>query len=255
MLAELQKSMREALLDIDRPAPESLCPKRFEIYRRSVVLSLEQALGDAFPATEALVGRTWFRPAARAFARLTPPLVPQLSAYGEGFPEFLAINASSEQHPALLDLARFEWNRLCAYFAADAPGLDARRLLDVPAVLYPDVRFIFHPSARVWLLDRKEPTVCSVLAEVGGFPLSGEERSGVMVIRSSGGVSGTFLRYGEVKLLSALLIGATLAEASTFAQHARPQADEDLQEMLLRCIRLGLFSDFILPGGAMSTRY
>ncbi len=249
MLADLQAAMRRSLLAIEGDRPAGIvadgipAAARFDIYRRSVVMSLEQCLADAFPATERLLDPCWFRPAARAFARHFPPALPQLSAYGEGFPAFLAANGALEVHEAAVDLAQLEWARMSAYFAADAPSLDLDRLARLAPADTPALRFGMHPSFRLQPLLRPVPAVLSLLSEWGSMipPPGAQDRFvGSFVLRARRGVLLGFADSGEFALMSALSAGSALGAAADLAW-AEDRAI-DLQAVLSRHFQLGSFS-------------
>ncbi len=110
-----------ALLDPDVAAPDGLVAwngsdpaHRFAVYRNNVTSALSDVLADSFPVTQQLVGEEFFRAMARIFLRGSPPPSPILTAYGEGFPAFVADFAPARTVPFLADVARLEWLRLRA---------------------------------------------------------------------------------------------------------------------------------------------
>jgi hypothetical protein len=249
LLAELQAAMRDALLDLDGVGPPGIVAdgvsteERFEIYRKSVILSLEACLADAFPATEQLLGRLWFRPAARAFARNFPPRAPQLSVYGAEFPAFLAANGAFDVHEAAPDLAQLEWARLTAYFAADAPMLE----IDLLARLSPEevetLRLPLHPSFRLQTLLRPEPAVLSTLIAFGAADIrqgAGKPAVGSFALRAGGKIILGLAEAGEFALLSAFAEGASLNEGADRAWAEDPSFD--LQSILSRHLQIGTFT-------------
>src|SRR6516165_11874225 len=87
-LAERQRGFASALLDPELPVPTGLVgpdgepdPKRFAVYRNNVVVSLIEALEDAFPAVRRIVGADFFRAMARAHVMEEPPCSPILLDY------------------------------------------------------------------------------------------------------------------------------------------------------------------------------
>lgn len=147
-----------ALLDPDAAVPDGLVAwngsdpaRRFAVYRNNVTSALSDVLADSFPVTQQLVGEEFFRAMARVFLRRSPPRSPILSAYGEGFPAFVADFAPARALPFLADVARLEWLRLRALHAADAAALQpdeiARALADPDRL--PGLRLRLHPAAGV----------------------------------------------------------------------------------------------------------
>jgi hypothetical protein len=100
-------------------APE----RRLALYRNNVLLSLRRVLEGTFPATRRLLGPERFAEIALAFIRCAPPDRPQLLAYGTDFPAF--VERGGESSTVVADVARCEWAREEAYYAADAPPLMA----------------------------------------------------------------------------------------------------------------------------------
>ncbi|NBB83119.1 MAG: DUF2063 domain-containing protein, partial [Alphaproteobacteria bacterium] len=183
-LAELQRAMAAAVLGGDRAAAEAsivadrIAPAdRLDVYAGTVRISLTQALEAAFPVVARLVGERFFHAAARRFVEAHPPQRPQLLSYGGGFADFLAAFEPARSLPYLPDVARLEWARVQALFAADAAPLAAEALGEVPAEAMPRLVFDLHPSLRVvasawpiqaiWQANR-QPTVPKVDLGAGG---------------------------------------------------------------------------------------
>jgi hypothetical protein len=123
-------------------APE----RRLAVYRNNVLLSLRRVLEGAFPASRRLLGPERFAKLAQAFIRSAPPERPQLMTYGAGFPAFLERSAEAVAMVHVADVARLEWAREEAYYAADAPPLSATDLASIPIDGYAELRFDLHPT-------------------------------------------------------------------------------------------------------------
>jgi hypothetical protein len=125
--------------------------RRFAIHRNNVVVSLVDAIADAYPVTQALVGDEFFRAMAREFVRARPPRSPVLAWYGAGFAEFVEGFAPAAGLPYLADVARLEWLRVLSWHAADAQPLAAAdfAVLAADAAALPGMRFALHPAASV----------------------------------------------------------------------------------------------------------
>lgn len=125
--------------------------RRFAVYRNNVMVSLIDALADACPVTQALVGEEFFRAMAAVFARANPPLSPVMAYYGAGFSDFIERFPAAAELPYLADVARLEMLRVHAYHAADAMAIapdEISRLLEDPERL-PEARFKLQPSLRI----------------------------------------------------------------------------------------------------------
>jgi hypothetical protein len=132
MLLDFQHSFASAILDGMKAQDISdgllVDPLRFELYVRHTLVSLRTALEDAFPVTRRLVGPRFFAEMAKQFVVMHPPTNGWLSAYGEGFPEFVAQYRSAVSLAYLPDVARIEWARIRAANASANPGLELKSL-------------------------------------------------------------------------------------------------------------------------------
>lgn len=157
MLREFQEDFRRALLRgeygaaaarmIDDRVPGA---ERIKVYRGNTMVSLTEVLANAFPACVKVTTEENFKVAARAFIKAHPPARPYLFSYGDAFPDFLENFAPAKRdHPFLPDLARLEWARIEAYYAADAAPLDPAAIQEVPEDAYPSLRFTAHPATRL----------------------------------------------------------------------------------------------------------
>lgn len=79
------------------------------VHRNTVLSALANALRQAFPAVNQLVGEAFFDRMAVEFARAQPPGAPQLDEYGAAFPAFIAGFPGTEALPYLAELAQFDW--------------------------------------------------------------------------------------------------------------------------------------------------
>ncbi|HYE51136.1 MAG TPA: DNA-binding domain-containing protein [Azospirillaceae bacterium] len=241
-LRGFQEDLRAAVLGGD-PGPvlrrlEGPVPAtRLAVLRSNVLGSLAGALADAFPVTERLLGAAVFRPLALAYAAASPPEAPQLLAYGGGFPDHL------EECPGLPpgagSLARLEWARNGAYFAADATPLPLERVRAVPPDLHAGIRFLLHPSARLLATGHRALAVLEAAAagDPPAPPEPGPER--LLVVRPGLDVLYRRLSPGAFGFLLAVGAGMTLGEAAAAAHLSEPAMD--LTAVLAGHLALGTF--------------
>ncbi len=155
MLLEIQRAFRATVIsqdDVVAAQVRAACgsvENRIAIYRNTVQQSLIDILATAFPATQRIVGPRFFAALARDFVVHHPPDVPQLSKYGAGFADFIKVHEHVREIPYLADIARLEWARSEAYFAADALPLDPAQLGAVPPEKLPTLTFALHPATRL----------------------------------------------------------------------------------------------------------
>lgn len=112
------KQVQEAFLDglfltedvpnfIDSPQPKA----RFNIYRQTIFLNLQQSLSLTFPGIWKLLGQDCANSIAYAFyaGQRQLPITGCLDDYGFSFPSFLQTISQLESYPYLSDYANYEW--------------------------------------------------------------------------------------------------------------------------------------------------
>ncbi|MCX2725321.1 DNA-binding domain-containing protein [Roseibium salinum] len=218
-----------ALLDPQAAAPAGLigpdgkaAPKRFNVYRNNVIVSLCEALGQTFPAIRTLLGEDYFDALARAFAAKHPPASPVLIWYGCEFAAFVECFPPLAAYPYLADVARVEWAWLQAYHAEDAAPLNPAALGAVAPDVVAGIRFNRHPAAAV--IASKWPVLDLVRANrfdggQGGSIDLGTPQA-VLVTRPDLDVELRLLRPGGGEFLNTLFEGSSLGEAAAFAQES-----------------------------------
>jgi hypothetical protein len=225
-----------ALLDAELPPPDGLrvpegdaLARRFAVYRNNVLVSLVDALAARFPVTERLVGTDFFRAMAQAFAAAAPPRSPLLTAYGDGFADFIAAFPPAAALPYLADVARLEAARTRAYHAADVAPLpeaavralaarDGEELLATRLTLHPSAEVLHSPFAvaTIWAAHQGADVPCG---------LDSEGPEDVLVARPEAEVEVTRLPPGGALFVGALADGANLADAAGTALTEVPGFD------------------------------
>ncbi len=219
-------------------APE----RRLGVYRNNVLSSLGGVLEGNFPASRRRLGPERFAALAERFIRAEPPARPQLSGYGAGFPDFLERSGEAARLPWLGDVARLEWAREEAYYAADAEPLAPTTLASIPAGRYPGLRFEPHLSLR--LIRSAGPVHSLWRAALDGpigdtTPGSGRPEQ-VLVVRPGMTVTTRPIALADLLLVEALADGLPLSDAAARAQRA--DARFDLQAALALHLAGGSFA-------------
>lgn len=258
-LADIQAALRAAVLGGDSAAlapwidGNGLDPaQRIAIHRNNTTVGLIDALEASFPVVRALVGEAFFAQAARAFVRAHPPIGPVLTAYGEGFADFLAAYEPAAGLPYLPDVARLERARLSAQTAASADPVAPEALSAIPSPLFAHARCSVHPSFRVvvsaWPVDRIWAMHQPDWPEGETVSLD-EGPATVLLCRPDRTVRMARADRGTVSLLWALDMGQTL---ETAAAAAAKEADAafDLTAALGLALSLGLLTDVVVPRDA-----
>ncbi|MBG6164229.1 DUF2063 domain-containing protein [Roseibium album] len=242
----------EALWNPEAATPSGLigpdgltAPKRFNVYRNNVIVSLCDALEQTFPALQNLLGEDYFKALARAFVVQHPPKSPVLIWYGSDFPDFIEAFPPLASYPYLADVARVEWAWVQAYHAADVAPLDPAALGSVDPNVLGSIRFEKHPAAA--LIMSSWPVWD--LARANRFEPDEEIRvdldrsQSVLIARPEFDVELLQLRPGGDVFLNALLSGATLGEAAALAEGQ--VAEFSLSDCLSDCLSIGVFTDLV----------
>lgn len=250
----MQAEAREAsfaagLLDPARPAPPGFgsagSGRGYAVHRNNVTVGLVDALEAAYPAVAALVGRDFFRAAAREHVRADPPRSPVLIDYGGGFARFLAAFPPAAGLPWLADVARLEWAWTRAFHAVDAAPADLALLASRAPEALAEARLALHPSARI---VRSRWSVATIWAETrrGDAERTRDAaRPETALVRRPGeAVIVSTLAPGDDAFLSVLAEGATVADA---AEAAAPHAGFDLSDAFRRLFAAGVFAGFADP--------
>ncbi len=221
-LAERQRGFAAALLDGALPMPFGLVgpdgepsPKRFAVYRNNVVVGLTEALRDAFPAVQRIVGTEFFQAMARAYVVVEPPRLPILLDYGLGFPEFIGEFEPAAVLPYLADVARIERAWTEAYHAPEASPIDPIALAALGPEEFSAVRFQLHPSTRlvrsqfpaltIWQMNVADGVPAPVDLAAGG--------EDVLVVRPLADVEARLIPGGSFEFVQTLADGASVLAA------------------------------------------
>jgi len=247
-------------------APELPCPPglkawngsdpavRLAVHRNNVVSSLIDALADAFPVTQALVGAEFFRAMASVFVRRHPPRSRVLAHYGEELPGFIERFDPAASVPYLADVARLERARIRAYHAADVPPVQAEAVAaalacgeavaDLRLELHPGVSVLVSPYAvaSLWAAHQTDDEGDIALVD----PQAPES---VLILREGLDVLVLVLAPGMAAFITALQQGAPLAAAALPAQgHAADLATEfDLTAAVSLLMQRGAVTSLHIP--------
>lgn len=245
-MPEYQDAFTRALLDPARPAPDGVvrpdgtpASKRFDVYRNNVIVSLSDAMGDAFPVIKALVGEEFFTAMAGVYVRQSPPKSPLIMFYGADFAEFLDEFEPAASLPYLPDVARLEHARRVAYHAADDPTADLTPLaaMDEPTLM--GLKFTLQSATQIVRSDHPVFSIWRFNSTEDKSPV-GQAPEDVLITRPTDRVEMQTLPVGGAAFLHALQGGMTLAAA---AETAMAQGSEfDLSRNLSGMFAAGIVS-------------
>lgn len=249
MLRDLQSAITRAIVAGNPTAAMALIgpgagnEARLEIHRANYQISLVQVLAGTFPSVRRLLDTDSFHHVAAEFVLSSPPRRPQLLDWGGDFPEFLSRAQCSVNRRWLADLARLDWARNEAHFAADASPISPADLERVPAARRESIRFKLLPSVRVVTSVFPAASMwAAAMAEPMAPLLANGSAEGVLVLRAWRVVTQRIVSDGDRALLSALDGGATLADAADVAFRTAP--DFDLMAALAAHLAGGTFAAF-----------
>ena len=131
------------------------------IYGNNVYGALIKALAAAHPACLRVLGEQCFNSIARRYCEQNPSERPDLNQYGATFAGFIeewtGTHTQFAEYHYLGDLARLEWLCHTAYYAADNPPFDFRKLAAASRQEEAAVRL--HPGHDVGLLRSDYPVM------------------------------------------------------------------------------------------------
>lgn len=151
-----QSQFAAAVLDPRAPVPPGIvgpdgqaAPKRFNVYRNNVALSLTRALEASFPTVRKLVGEAFFAALAGEFLRAHPPRSRMLMLYGEEMPAFLARFQPVAHLGYLPDVAQLDQAMRESYHAADSRPLSEPEFQRLVGADIAGLRLHLAPSLRL----------------------------------------------------------------------------------------------------------
>ncbi|MEM6617935.1 MAG: DNA-binding domain-containing protein [Pseudomonadota bacterium] len=213
-----QTAFAQAVLDARAPVPDGVigpdggpAGKRFNVYRNNVIVSLMDALAEAFPVIEALIGAENFRNLSRLFVAAHPPTSPLLMLYGAEFPDFLRGFEPLSHVPYLGDVAALEQARREVYHGADSHPIDADALGRIAPETLVDARLRLAPARAVLRSPWPVAQIWRMNAEGGPPPVAAAET--VLLTRPDYDVAITVIDTATDTFFTALAEGATLGVA------------------------------------------
>ena len=257
-LREVQKALMGALvLRDDGVAAASLLRsatgpdphRRLQIYRNNLFETRIAALTAVYPVVARLVGRAFFRSAARAYIQIFPSRSGDLRAFGDRWSEFLREYPPAARLPYLADVAALEWAYHHAYHEEHLPAIDPVHLAQVPAADQAELRLRIQPSAsvirspypilRIWQANQPQAVESESMMSLDGG------RADVLVVQRDLEIEFRLLDAAESRWLCALGDGSSLAVATTRALECDDSFD--LAGALVRHLGAGLFVGVSLP--------
>ena len=132
---------------------------RLGIYAEAYRLRLIEALDTDFPVLHALLGDDEFERMAHAYIDAHPSRHFSIRWFGQHVSDFLRATPPYRDHPAVSEMAAFEWAMTLAFDAADDPLLAMDAMAAVPPASWPGMHFMPHASLHRFDLGWNVPAV------------------------------------------------------------------------------------------------
>ncbi len=214
------------------------------IYRNNYRGNLYDALAGAYPVTEQLVGKDFFRQMARQFIGQHPSRSANLYHYGAEMADFVASYEPAQGLAYLSDVAALEWACQRAYFSDDAGLLDINRLAQVAPKQYSDLILLTSPACDLVRSSYPIAAIWNAHQPVASSDFHIDLESGscnALVSRKNHVVMVSELAEPDAAWLQTIQTGIALGEATAATLEHYP--DFDLQAVLLNMVARGVLSD------------
>ena len=214
------------------------------IYRNNVFSSLIEALQDAYPVLYEVMGKDFFRGAAKEFLQTHFPTQRSLVSFGESFGDFLHAMPENHDLPYLADLAKIERAHLLASLAPDAPLLLASALQKVPQTRFAEMAFRMNPSLQRLHLSWPSDKIWEAHQEKDFAPMEVAPQNIFLIIwRKEGVIHMARLQEEAMRFLEKLEAGEVLEEAL--------RGDGfDVQNLMKDFLVKGVFSEVFFPNNS-----
>jgi hypothetical protein len=217
--------------------------ERVAVYADGFPARLREALAEAYPAVEHVVGPDAFGALAHGYARFAFLSSYNLNDAGGLFPEFLSRDPLTGRLPFLPDLARLEWSVTRAFHSAAEPPLDAAALAGWSMETWARGVLRFQPAVAVvrsaWpIVDvwrHRETAPEEIDIDLRDRPQQ------ALVSRPGFGVRCEEIDAVEAEILSQLLRGRRLGEIAL--PHAECGSAVDVSDLFAGWMRAGLIVD------------
>jgi len=226
-----QTTFTAALLNPDAATPSTVidpqgrpAPKRFNVYRNNVAVSLTDALRMAFPTILKVVGDDFFNAMAGMYLRKHPPTSSLMMHYGQEMPQFLKHFKPAANLPYLGDIAQLELAMRASYHAADVTPVAPEMLQSIETATLMASRFGVAPAAQ---LVRSRFPIFDIwrfnMTENDTPPAPGGQA--VLITRPEFDPHPHLLPAGAATFVMALQDGLTFSEAMQKSSVAAPTFD------------------------------
>lgn len=252
-LEDIQHKFAFALLDAEQvqhalplfSTPSDQLVGRLAFYRGNLSAIWSQALANAYPVLQKLVGLEFFEQMARAYGRAFPSQLGDLNHFGAELPKFLARMPETADYPYFPDVAALEWQVHRAYYAADADLLSLPALLTAVGDGVQQVRMGWHPAAQLHASDWASVPIWQAHQSVAldQAPDNLRHASYALITRLDWRVAVLPIARADYLALQALSQGDSLENALELALECDP--DFNISNQLQRWFSAGAFTSIL----------
>lgn len=221
----------QALFDANLDIPDGIigpdgqaAPVRFGVYRNNVIVSLIEAMKDAYPSTLSILEDENFSRIARNYIAIHPPKSPMMQEFGNQFAHFLQEFEPLKSSPFLVDLASAERAWLVAYHAEDQPVVAPEALGAVPPEIVMDVTF--EKQAASWICASQFPLFdLYCRRDDASADIDLTQSQNVLIARPQTEVIVRHVGAGDCRFFEQIFSRATLGEAIGAAMKMETEFD------------------------------
>ena len=235
-----QDVFSNALMDPAHDRPDNLlgrdgskAGKRFDVYRNNVIVSLMEALGDAYPALRYFLGSDAFDQIARLYVVHHPPKSPIMAEFGAHLASFIDKTIAIEGAEFSGDLARLERQWLTSFHEADVDGLTPDALTTLNENEISALVLLAQPAAKLMSIDARALSAWQGAVDASGreavqVPVTGsadETFTHCLLTRPQFTVKLFALSSAAAAFVGGLIAGDTLSDAAQAAADIEPDFD------------------------------
>ncbi|MCB1893707.1 MAG: putative DNA-binding domain-containing protein [Zoogloeaceae bacterium] len=163
-LIDLQRTMQRAITEGADP-PALLGADGIAVYRHAWRARMIEALRANYPVLHRVLGDEAFAELGDAYLASHPSHRRSIRWFGDRLPAFVRQNPDLLPHPAVAEMARFEWALSLAFDGPDAEVLDVAALAALEPGQWAALRFTLHPTCQLLRLEWSVAPVWRELAD------------------------------------------------------------------------------------------
>jgi len=164
-LGALQRRMQIAIRDAGEPPALAGDGRGLAAYRYAWRARMHEALRTNYPVLHRVLGDEGFEAMADDYLAAQPSTFRSIRWFGHRLDAYLRAHPETLPHPAVADMARFEWAICEAFDGPDAAPMAAQSLAALAPGDWPGLRLALHPTCRMLDLEWSVAPIWRELAE------------------------------------------------------------------------------------------